>query len=90
MRAWGSVLRPKDARGRESRTLAFVGLSWLLLTLRFALGGLALDFGAWRFEVAAAALVDYGAAVAAVLAIWLGREWFSVGKSPGGSADDAR
>jgi lysozyme len=27
--SWGSWLKPRDAKGRESRTLAFVGMSWL-------------------------------------------------------------
>lgn len=83
---WGSWLKPKDARGRESRTLAFVGMTWLLMTLRFALGGLGADFGGFRIEVGATAMIDYGAAVAAVLAVWLGREFIDR-KSPGGKTD---
>ena len=72
---WGSWLKPRDASGRESRTLAFVGISWLALLVRFAAGGLSVAWGPVRFEVAPTMMVDFGAAVAAVLAIWLGREW---------------
>lgn len=72
---WGSWLKPKDARGRESRTLAFVGMTWLLMTIRFALGGLGASLGGFKFEIGATLMVDYGAATAAVLAVWLGREF---------------
>ncbi len=70
-------LRPRDARGRESRTLSFVVVAFSLMTLRFVLGGLDFDFGAFHYEVASTPMVDYGAAVAAVLAVWLGREWIN-------------
>lgn len=73
--SWGSWLKPRDARGRESRTLAIVGMTWLLMTIRFALGGLGASVGDLRFEIGATPMVDYGAAVAAILAAWLGREW---------------
>lgn len=72
---WGSWLKPRDAAGRESRTLAFVGISWLALLVRFSCGGLRVSWGPFSFEVASTPMVDFGAAVAAVLAIWLGREW---------------
>ena len=72
---WGGWLKPRDACGRESRTLAFVGLTWLLMTLRFALGGLSFTVAGLTLQIAQTAMIDYGAAVAAVLAIWVGREW---------------
>lgn len=75
--SWGSWLKPRDARGRESRTLAFVGITWALMTARFVAGGFAVAVGDFRWEIAATAMVDYGAAVAAVLAVWLGREWIN-------------
>lgn len=68
-------LRPRDARGRESRTLSFVIVAFSLMTLRFVLGGLDFDFGAFHYAVASTHMVDYGAAVAAVIAVWVGREW---------------
>lgn len=74
---WGSWLKPRDTKGRESRTLAFVGLTWLLMTLRFALGGMSFDAFGVTVQIAQTAMIDYGTAVAAVLAIWLGREWMS-------------
>ena len=75
MNFWGGLLRPRDSAGRESRTLAIVGLSWLLMSMRFALGGLEASLGDFRFEIGVTPMVDYGAAVAAVLAVWVGREW---------------
>ena len=74
---WGGWLNPRDARGRESRTLALVGLTWLLMTLRFALGGMSFSVAGLTLQIAQTAMIDYGAAVAAVLAIWLGREWIN-------------
>lgn len=80
---WGHFLRPRDSRGRESRTLAFVGITWLLMSARFALSGLSGDFGAFRFEVGFTPMVDYGAAVAAILAVWIGREWVDSKRTEG-------
>lgn len=53
----------KDSRDKESTTLAFVSASWLAITVMFVWKGTAAD------------ITNYGIAVAAVLAIWLGREW---------------
>lgn len=53
----------KDSRGRESTTLSFVGASWFAVTAMFM----------WKGS--AAELASYGLAVAAILGIWLGREW---------------
>ena len=53
----------KDSRGRESMTLSLVSVSWLALTVMFMWKGTAAD------------MLNYGTAVAAVLAVWLGREW---------------
>lgn len=74
---WGNWLKPRDSRGRESRTLFFVSTAFALISIRFALGGLGGDFGGFRFEVGATAMIDYGTAVAAILAVWLGREWIT-------------
>ena len=51
------------SRGRESITLNFVAASWLAMTVMFMWKGSAADITA------------YGLAVAAILAVWLGREW---------------
>ena len=72
---WGSFFRPRDSKGRESRTLTFVSIAFFLLSIRFFFSGMQLDFGWWHWEFSTAGLVDYGAAIAAVLSIWLGREW---------------
>ena len=64
--SWFTV---RDSQGRESRTLFFVGMTWLMLTARFALGMLP---DAW---VPTILLADYAASVSLVLGIWLGREW---------------
>lgn len=63
-------MRLRDSRGRESTTLAFVAASWFAVTMMFMWKGTAADIGA------------YGAAVALILAIWLGREWQTRPKEP--------
>lgn len=73
----GGLFRPKDARGRESRTLFFVSAAFAFLSIRFALGGLQASLGDFRFDVVSTPMLDYGAAVAAVLSVWLGREWIN-------------
>ncbi|WP_018169109.1 hypothetical protein [Thioalkalivibrio sp. ALMg9] len=61
-----------DTRGKPSRTLPFVAVSWLVVTVRFALGGLELGpLGTMPAMTAA----EYGPAVSLILAIWIGREW---------------
>lgn len=65
----------QDARGRESRTLFFVRLSWLVVTLRMILGGVVLKMGPLEWGISTIDAASYGAAVAAILAIWVGREW---------------
>ncbi len=72
---WGNFLRPSDTRGRESRTLFFVSVSWLMMTVRFIAGGLSFAYGPIKWEIAPALVTDYGVAVSAVVAIWVGREW---------------
>ena len=72
---WGNFLQPRDSLGRESRTLFFVAVSWLMMTLRFIAGGLAFEYGPIRWDIAPALVTDYGVAVAAVIAVWVGREW---------------
>ena len=55
---------------RESTTLKLVVPAWFILLGKFAVGGL--DFGFGEFPAIGA--TEFGFAVAAVLAIWLGRE----------------
>lgn len=68
----------KDTRGRESITLGFVAASWLALWLKFILAGATLPLVG---TVPAMSASEFGAAVALVLAIWLGREWTEKSKS---------
>lgn len=61
-----------DSRGRESKTLRFISISWLIVTIRFALAGFSIPYLGDLPEVSPA---EYGAAVALLLTIWLSREW---------------
>lgn len=64
----------KDSSGRESKTLGFVFISWAVVTGKMVLAGFdlsALGLG----KAAPITLTEYATAVAAILAIWLGREW---------------
>ncbi len=67
-----------DTRGKRSRTLAFVSVSWFALTAKFVIAGI--TFG--EIAVAPMTATEYGLAVAAVLAIWLGREVTDKGSAP--------
>jgi hypothetical protein len=61
-----------DARGNQSKTLMFVTISWLVVVVKFTLAGVNLGaFGVMPMMGAG----EFGAAVALILAIWLGREW---------------
>lgn len=70
---WGSLLRPRDARGRESRTLAFIGIGWVLVTAKFSLDAFGPLLGYLPTHPMSA--TEYAAVVAALLAVWLGRQW---------------
>ncbi len=61
----------KDSRGRESHTLLFVALAALVLVYKFAVSGLTL----WGVAFPDMSASEFGIAFAAVLAVWLGREW---------------
>lgn len=75
MMVWASWLKPRDASGRESRTLALVGIALMVLVIRFSLGGLGMTFGPISFNVEPMPALEFGGAAAAILSIWLGREW---------------
>jgi hypothetical protein len=63
-----SWLKVRDSQGRESKTLAFVTLSFIAINAR--------ALSVWFFDaLPPITLTEYGTAVAAVLAIWLGREF---------------
>lgn len=61
-----------DSSGEQSRTLFFVTVSWAAVVFKFILAGATLPvFGTMPLMSA----TEFGVAVAAILAIWLGREW---------------
>lgn len=57
-----------DSRGNKSTTLAFVAVSWFLVSAVFIYSWLSAKGDA-------ISLTEYSMAVAAVLGIWLGREF---------------
>ena len=69
-----------DARGRESKTLAFVFVSWIVLVFKFVFAGL--TFGNLG-TVPPMSGGEFGGAVLAILMIWLGREWTEKSKQQG-------
>ena len=72
MATW-RFFRPVDSRGRESRTLFFVAASWGMVTLKFAVDAFGHLFGsAPVFPMSA---TEYAAVSAALIGVWLGREW---------------
>lgn len=62
----------KDGRGCQSKTLTFVAVSWFALLVKFVIAGMTLGPLGTMPTMSA---IDFGSAVTAVLAIWLGREW---------------
>lgn len=61
-----------DSSGRESRTLFFVSASWLVVWIKFLVAGLKLPIVGVVPHMTA---TEFGMSVAAILAIWIGREW---------------
>lgn len=72
---WGSFFHPRDSRGRESRTLWLVAVTWAIMTARFIAGGIEFTVGPVHWSIAPSLVLDYGGAVAAIIAVWVGREW---------------
>lgn len=64
-------MRLSDSRGKESTTLFFVAVSWAVVVFKFAIAGLEYN----GVSAPSMDVQDFGIAVAAILAIWLGREW---------------
>ena len=61
----------RDIRGRESITLFLVYIPWLVLIVKFAVGGFETPFGTMPVIGA----TEFGIAVTAILAIWTAREY---------------
>jgi len=60
-----------DARGKQSVTLFFVAISWLVLIIKFLAAGLTTPFGIIPDMNAA----DFGLAAVGILGAWVGREY---------------
>lgn len=61
-----------DSSGQQSRTLFFVTVSWAAVVFKFILAGVTLPVLGLMPLMSA---TEFGMSVAAILAIWLGREW---------------
>ena len=61
-----------DSQGRESRTFVIVSLSWLAVWAKFIGAGLKVPVIGTIPPMTAS---EFGAAVAAIMAVWIGREW---------------
>lgn len=75
MMPWGSFFHPRDSKGRESRLLWFVAITWAIMTFRFIAGGIELTFGPIHWVVQPSLVLDYGGAVAAIFSVWVARDW---------------
>lgn len=64
--------RHLDSRNQESTTLAFVRISWFVVTLKYLIGGLTLGAIGIMPVIGTG---EFGGAVTAILMVWLGREW---------------
>lgn len=61
-----------DSQGRESRTFVIVSLSWLAVWFKFIGAGLTLPVVGVVPPMTAG---EFGAAVALIVGVWVGREW---------------
>ena len=61
-----------DTKGRESRTLKFVTISYIIMTSKFLVAGISLPYVGLQPPMS---VTEYGAAAAAILSVWLGREY---------------
>jgi hypothetical protein len=68
------MLKMKDSSDRESVTLGFVSIAFFIITIKFVFSGLDLS-GIGLGKVNAISISEYATSFAAVLAVWLGREW---------------
>jgi len=60
-----------DSRGKQSVTLFFVSVSWLVLIIKFVASGMETPFGLVPDMNAA----DFGLAAVGILGAWVGREY---------------
>jgi len=62
----------RDSRGNRSKTLPFVVIGFALVSIKFAIAGLALGPLGTAPVMSAGA---YGSAVLMIVGLWVGREW---------------
>ena len=60
---------------RESTTLKLIIPPWAILVLKFGVAGVDFKYGEFAISFAPMGAVAFGTALAAILTIWLGREW---------------
>jgi len=60
---------------RESTTLKLILPAWAILIIKFGLSGVDFKFGELAITFVPMGAVAFGTALAAILSIWLGREW---------------
>lgn len=65
-------MKMTDSRHRESRTLFFVTVSWVVLLVKFLVEGLTLPMVG---EVPSMSVSQFSTGFGAILLVWLGREW---------------
>lgn len=76
----------KDTRGRRSKTLFFVTVTWIAMLIKFIAAGVTITVGEAVTSIAPMGATEFGTGVAMVLAVWVGREWKD--KEMNGSADN--
>lgn len=68
------MIKMVDSSDRESVTLTFVTVAFIIVTFKFLLSGL--DLTGYGFgKVTEISIIEYAGAFTAILAVWLGREW---------------
>lgn len=65
------MIKLKDSSDRESVTLVFVAIAFLVISIKFIYDSYAGN---------PASLLEYAGAFGAILAVWLGREWIKTPK----------
>lgn len=81
--SWGNFFRPRDSSGRESRTLFFVSVSMIMIWLSMLVCCVRfLETYVFHDIPASITILDFAQALsqlslvqAAILGIWLGRDW---------------
>jgi hypothetical protein len=68
------MLKMVDSSDRESVTLTFVTVAFFIVTIKFILAGYDLSWLGLGVTTSIS-ITEYATAFAAILAVWLGREW---------------